>query len=67
MKKIKCVDCGLWFKDRNRYGDMLPDSLGYPQSCFNCGFIRNTIDICAKSLSNSQNRKVIVNLTITKL
>jgi hypothetical protein len=67
MEKIKCVDCGLWFKDRERYGEEHPDSLGYPKSCFNCAFIRNTMDICALSIGNQQNRKVIVNLTIEKL
>ena len=72
MKTLKCKKCGTRFKDRED-----PEDTSYlKQTCWNCRFVLNVIDLTIKSLgtntslSRPLNRIIRLNLDdvgITKI
>jgi hypothetical protein len=58
-KKIKCIKCNLYFKDR------LEDEEKHKASkelCWNCRFVWQTIGIVLQSLPEKINRDVMIKL-----
>ena len=60
MTKIKCIKCGLRFKDRNDQEDVG----AVKDLCFNCRFVWKTLRIYLTSigLMEKVNRDVVLNL-----
>lgn len=65
MKKLKCIKCGLYFKDRKDP----TDSATGKETCFKCNFILRALWVTMQVLANQQNREItfdIDGITIRK-
>ena len=62
MKKIKCIKCGLRFKNRNDHDDKEIGHLINRALCFNCRYIWKVIGLILDSFPSKLNRRVSIHL-----
>ena len=61
MKRIKCIKCGLRFKDRK---DPEDDGTVNKELCWNCRFIWQVLGMTLEALGRREklNREIVLNL-----
>lgn len=64
MKKLKCIKCGLYYKDRKDPEDM---GLVHKELCWNCRFVWKCLGMFISSFPPKINRGVTIRLEDIKI